>query len=162
MKSITHFLTTAIAATAVFTLSPEAKATDITLDGYGFYKIANKMKYYKNPGPAQSGRYGRLGKGYYHKTTYAFDFITNRDGKRSGDLSFEFWAMPYYGATSGPILMTRGKNPLKGGKSYEYPSPTGQGVNLEERAYPDISVWEYTKKGWKFRDALTFSDKTWL
>ena len=162
MKSIIHLLTTAIAAATVIVAAPAAKATDITLDGYGFYKVSKSMKYYKNPGPAQSGRYGRLGKGYYHKTTYGFDFITNRDGNRSGDLSFEFWALPYKGANSGPILMTRAKNPLAGGKSYKDASPSGQGVNLEERAFPDINVWEYTKKGWKFRDALTFSKSTWL
>lgn len=162
MKSITHFLAAAIAATVVFTSAPEAEAAKITLAGSGFYKISNKIRYYGEPGPKQSGRFGRLGEDYYHKAVYGFDLITNRSGTRSGDLSFEFWAMPYYGATSGYILMTRGKNRLGGGRSYVDPTPSGQAISLDLRRFPELNIWEFTRKGWVNRDAMTFKRSEWL
>ncbi|MBK1814941.1 hypothetical protein JIN84_04900 [Luteolibacter yonseiensis] len=161
MKSITHLLAAAIAVTTAFISAPKAEATPVVLRGAGYYKIANKIKYYVNV-PSQSGRFRHLGEGYYQKTTYGFDYIVNRGNKRSGDLSFEFWAMPYFGATSGEILMTRGRDPLKAGKSYRDADSTGQAVNIDERAFPEINLWEYNGRNWVNRDAFTFSRSTRL
>ena len=107
----------------------------------------------------QSGRKPYLGGGYYHKAEIAMDYITNRSTRRSGDLSFELWAMPYYGATSGVVLMTKGADALGGGGSYTNASPEGYAVLLDRRRFPELNLWEFTRRGWKFRDALSFSRK---
>lgn len=160
MKTILHQLT-AVALFAAAAL-PVAKAADVTLDGYGFYSLARRLAYHPEPGLKQSGRKPYLGGGYYHKAEIGMDYITNRSTRRSGDLSFELWAMPYYGATSGVVLMTKGLDPLRGGRSYRDRSPEGFAVQLDRRRFPELSLWEFTRRGWKFRDALSFPRKTYL
>jgi hypothetical protein len=157
MKTILHQL----AAIALFTAAalPEAKATDVTLDGYGFYSLAHRLAFHPEPGLWQSGRKPYLGGGYYRKAEIGMDFITNRSTRRSGELSFELWAMPYYGATSGVVLMTKGLDSLGGGRSYRDRSPDGFAVLLDRRRFPELNLWEFTRKGWKFRDALSFPRK---
>lgn len=163
MKSITHLLAAAVALAGVFAVAPEAKASKITLDGEFHYKLASKIKFYsKQTAPRQSGRYRNLKKGYYHDVAYGCDFITNNSGNRSGDLSFELWAMPYYGANAGPIIRTTGKDPLKGGKSYTTYTSHGQGISIGKSAFPDINVWEFTRDGWIFRDAYTFKRSNYM
>jgi hypothetical protein len=164
MKSIISKLTTAaVALFAVATVAPEAKAAKVTLDGYGYYALGTKVTYYnKGSVPAQSGRYAGLGRDYYHKITYEMDFITNRSSSGSGSLSYEFWAMPYYEATSGIILMTRGLKPMSGGQSVKSLTKSGLGIYIDARRFPEQNLWEFTSNGWKFRDALTFPQKIWL
>lgn len=157
MKTILHQLT-AIALFAAAAL-PEAKATEVTLDGYGSYSLARRLVFRPEPGVKQSGRKPYLGGGYYHKAEIGMDYITNRTTRRSGDLSFELWAMPYYGATSGVVLMTKGLDSLGGGRSYTNGSAEGYAVLLDRRRFPELNLWEFTRKGWKFRDALSFSRK---
>ncbi len=160
MKTILHKL----AAISLFAASalPEVKAANVTLDGYGFYSLARRQVFHREPGLKQSGRKPYLGAGYYRKAEIGMDYITNRSSKRSGDLSFELWAMPYYGATSGVVLMTKGMKPLRGGGTYRDRSPKGFAVLLDRRRFPELSLWEFTRKGWKFRDALSFPRKTYL
>lgn len=138
---------------------PEASATDVTLDGYGYYNRSNKMRYYGKDGTRQSGRYRYLGADYYRSTRIGMDYLTNRSNYRSGSLSFEFWAMPYYGATDGIVLMTLGTSPLPAGRSKRNFSATGYAVSLETYRYPELNIWEYTSEGWGFRDALSFTGK---
>lgn len=160
MKSILHHLTAAtVALLAVTAAIPEAKAAQVTLDGTGFYSLARRLVYHPEPGLKQSGRKPYLGEGYYHKAEIGMDYITNRSTRRSGDLSFELWAMPYYGANSGIILMTKGLNRLGGGNSYRDASPEGFAVLLDRRRFPELNLWEYTRRGWKYRDALSFTRK---
>ena len=162
MKSIvTKITTAALALLAMAHVAPEAKAANITLDGYGYYALGTKVTYYGSA-PKQTGRYKSLGSDYYHKITYEMDFITNRSGSSSGSLSYEFWAMPYYDSKSGIILMTRGLQPMAGGLSVKSLSKSGLGVFLDARRFPEMNIWEYTSKGWKFRDFLTFPRKIWL
>ena len=149
---------------AAVTVAPEAKAAKVTLDGYGQYFTDNSpgaVKYY-NSGVKQGGRYKNLGADYYHKATITMDFITNRSNGGSGSLSFEFWAMPFKGATSGIILMTKGLDPLPAKKSYKYVSAKGYAISLDRRRFPEINLWEFTSNGWKFKDVLTFPRKTYL
>ncbi|HEX7261462.1 MAG TPA: hypothetical protein VF258_06570 [Luteolibacter sp.] len=160
MKTILHQLT-AIALFAVAAL-PETKAANVTLDGYGFYSLGRRLAFHPEPGLRQSGRKPYLGGGYYHKAEIGMDFITNRSTRRSGDLSLELWAMPYYGATSGVILMTKGMDSLGGGRFYRDRSLEGFAVQLDRRRFPELSLWEFTRRGWKFRDALSFTRKTYL
>lgn len=164
MKSILCKLTVAAVAIAGMTsFAPKAEAAKLLLDGYGYYKVANKVKYYPQfKAPKQSGRYINLGADYYHKTSYGMDYLTNQSRAKSGDLSFEFWAMPYYGATKGVVLMTHGLKPIKARKTFSKVSAKGWAVDLDRRRFPELSIWEYTRQGWKFRDALTFDYKTWL
>jgi hypothetical protein len=58
--------------------------------------------------------------------------------------------------------MTHGLSPLRGGYSYRKLSVSGHALSLDEWRYPDINLWEYTRKGWKFKDSLTFTKKSYL
>lgn len=149
------------AATFALACSFHTHAANVTLDGSGSYRMETSIRYYGG-GVKQNGRYSNLGADYYHKVSYGMDWVTNRSTNSSGPLSIEFWGMPYYGATSGIVLMTRGANPLGGGKYYYDKTWTGWKVYLDEFRFPEISLWESTRKGWRFRDALSFRRKTLL
>lgn len=162
MKSFIQKLTTS--AVAAFTLAaavPTARAANVTLDGYGYYTLNTRVTYYGSA-PNQSGRYNTLGSDYYHGLSYKMDFITNHSNHASGSLSYEFWAMRYYNSTSGIIIMTRGLNAFPAHFSSKSVFVKGQGIYLDRRRFPEINLWEYTRYGWKFRDALTFSRKVYL
>jgi hypothetical protein len=162
MKSIIHQLT-AVASVlfAVAVSAPESQATNVRLKGSGYYDLGSYHVFLRG-GKEQSGRYRNLGRDYYHKIEYGMDYITNRSDYKSGSLSYEFWAMPYYGATSGIVLMTRGLSPLWGGERYVDLYRNGWGISLDRYRYPEQNLWEYTGSGWKFRDSLAFSRKTLL
>lgn len=162
MKSITRNFTAA--AAALLTLigaAPQTRASKITLDGSGYYEFLSPAKFYSG-GVKQGGRYGNLGSDYYHKTTISMRWITNRSTNRSGNLSFEFWGMPFYGASKGLVLMTRPLNSLGGGGSYTNKTSTGHSISLDEYRFPELNIWEHTNKGWKFRDALSFKQDNLL
>ncbi len=131
MKSIFQPIATAIAlvGAAAIVAPRAATAADVRLDGYGFYSLKNRVKYYGR-GKPQSGRYKNLGADYYHQAKIGMDFLTNHSNSRSGNLSFELWAMPYYGATSGIILMTRKLSPLGSGKSRTNLRASGNAIPL--------------------------------
>src|SRR6478672_2375254 len=125
MKSITHrFTIAAIALVAAVSSVPEARATLVSFGGTGSFNFTSKESYFSG-GRAQTGRYRNLGAGYYHSAEYTVKRITNKSSYKSASMSFEFWAMPYLGATSGPILMTYGLGPLGGGYHYSYPTAYG-------------------------------------
>ncbi len=161
MKTTIKLFTAAAVIFAAVTTSPEARATAVTLDGSAHYTIRNTEVYYGG-GVAQSGRYQNLGSGYYHNTTYGIEFLTNSSTHRSGSLSFDFWGMPYYGATSGLILMTRGLDRLAAMSSVTTLSRSGLAVSLNARRFPELDLWEYTINGWRFRDAFRFTQKDLL
>ncbi len=162
MKSIIPRLTTAIIALfTAFVTIPEANATKLRLSGSGYYNLDSRESYFKGGRP-QSGRYDNLGAGYYHNAEIGMQRVVNRSNYRSGSMSFELWAMPYYGATSGPVLMTYGLDPLKAGFQYSNASAFGKAVSLNKRKYPEFELYEYTNKGWVWRDLLKFSSKTLL
>lgn len=163
MKSLVQKITAAaIVLTAAATTLTESQAAAIRLDGYGYYANRGKINFYNGGGPKQSGRYSKLGSDYYHKVSYEMDFVTNHSGKQSGSLSYEFWAMKYYQATTGIVLMTRGLQPMKGYQSVESLQRTGLAVSIDRKRFPEINIWEYTRKGWTFRDALSFAYRDWL
>lgn len=159
MKTLARTL--AAAVFSIVTAVPAAQAANITLDGYGFYKLAYGDSYLRG-GAKQTGRYRNLGADYYRKAEIGMDYASNRSRTRSGDLSFELWALPYYGATSGPILMTSGLRSLGGGQFYRNLRSRGSAISLDEFRFPDLSIWEFTSAGWIFRDSLTFSRKDLL
>lgn len=142
-----------MAATAL-----ETQAAKLRLDGYGYYDVRSSDVFSKS-GKEQSGRYKNLGRDYYHKVKYGIDFVSNYSGSYSGSVSYEFWAMPFYGATSGIILMTRGVGKMSPDESYEDVAKSGYAVSLDARRFPEQSLWELTRDGWKFRDALSFTRK---
>ena len=162
MKSITRNIMAATAALLTwFTTTPDSQAAKVTLDGSGFYDLGNTVKYYGG-GVKQTGRYRNLGADYYHKATISMQWITNRSSKTSGDLSFELWAMRYYGATKGIVLMTRSADPIRGGSYYFEKEWRGYAIFLDEYRYPELNLWEYTQKGWKWKDALSFRQNNLL
>lgn len=163
MKSKIQQLTAAAVTLCTFAASaPKAEAADITLDGYGYYSRSNYERFYGNGGKTQSGRVRYLQSDYYRKTEIGIDFLTNRSNSKSGSLSFEFWALPYYGATRGIVLMSLGTSPLNGGTSKRNFHGDGFAVSLDASKYPELNIWEYTRNGWKFRDALSFTRKARL
>jgi hypothetical protein len=103
-----------------------------------------------------------LGAGYYHNVEIGIDFLTNHSTVSSGSLSYEFWAMPYYNATSGIILATHGVDSMKAGSSHSNFSRDGLTVLLNARRFPEQNLWELTRNGWKFRDVLRFTRKNLL
>jgi hypothetical protein len=133
-----------------------AQATDLSLRGYG---SVNESAYesYSYYGAPQSGRYRNLGEGYYRRTTIRVDGISNYSSWRSGSLSFELWAMPYYGANSGNVLMTTNAGAVYGRSTKWNVQRTGNKVALDEFAFPELNIWEYTRYGWSFADNIAFS-----
>lgn len=160
-KYFTRTFLSALAATALFSTTG-AQATNVTLDGTGYYTFNSSVRYY-GTGAKQYGRYANLGADYYHNTTISMQWITNRSRKwQSGPLSFEFWGMPFYGANTGIVLMTRSANPLNAGRSYQNRKWSGWAIFLDQYRFPELNLWESTGKGWKFRDALSFRRKNLL
>jgi len=137
-----------------------AKASNLRLQGYA---SVNESSYerYRN-GAWQGGRYRNLGEGYYRRTTIRMKRIRNYSNWRSGSTSFELWAMPYYGANSGTVLMTSNAGRINRHSSKWNVRRTGNKVALDGYAFPELNLWEYTRNGWRFRDNRTFSWKRWM
>lgn len=154
-QTIRSLVSSAAALAALVSFTPAAGAAKVTLDGSGSYSLSGKWKYYRQ-GTKQSGRYLNLGEDYYRQASIRMQFITNRSRSTSGSISFELWALRYYGATSGIVLMTRGADPLRGGYYYTNRTFSGHSVFLDEVRYPELSLWEFTNRKWIFRDALSF------
>jgi hypothetical protein len=156
MKSITRNITAA--AAAIITLigaTTQTHAAKLTLDGYGYYEFGHKIRHSK-AGVSQTGRYSNLTGAYYRRAEIGMDWITSHSTSRSGKLSFELWGMSYYGATKGIVVMTRSLDSISGGNYRKNVSRNGNAVFLEEYRFPEVNLWEKTKSGWKFKDALSF------
>lgn len=153
-RQFTSAILSTLAATALLSTG-EIQAARVTLDGSGYYTFNSSPRYY-GMGAKQYGRYRNLGADYYRNTTISMEWITNRSKNHSGPLSFEYWGMPFYGADSGIVLMTRSANPLNAGRFYKNRSWRGWAIFLDEFRFPELNLWESTRRGWKFRDALSF------
>lgn len=138
-----------------------AEAARITLDGAGYYALGSKTRYFKS-GVRQRGRYSNLGTDYYRRGRIGMRWVTNNTPRRTGGLSFELWAMQYYGAESGIVLMTTSLGRLPGKSFLKRPERNGYAVSLDRRRFPELNLWEYTKAGWKWRDSLRFGRRDWL
>jgi hypothetical protein len=157
---ITRTFLTAFASFTIFSAS-DSQAANVTLDGSGYYKFTSSARYLSS-GAKQYGRYSNLGADYYRTTTISMEWVTNRSSSNSGPLSFEFWGMPYYGADTGIVLMTRSADPLRAGRYYKNRRWQGSAVFLDEYRFPELNLWESTRNGWRFRDALSFRRKNLL
>lgn len=150
-------LSLAIAAATILATfsSPKAEAVKVTLDGTGHYRFTSQVRYYT--GVKQSGRYKRLGADYYRKTVIGMRWVTNNSRRASRPLSIELWGMPFYGAESGIVLMTKDAGKLRAFQSYRGRKWQGWSIFLDEYRFPEINIWEAKKRrGWSFRDALSF------
>ena len=155
MKKLIQFpILGALAATLLFSTT-DTRAAQVTLDGSGYYTFNSSVRFY-GMGAPQYGRYRNLGADYYRNTTISMEWITNRSQNNSGPLSFEYWGMPFYGSDTGIVLMTRSADPLRAGRYYKNRSWRGWAVFLDEYRFPEFSIWESTRNGWRFRDALSF------
>ncbi len=158
MKSIIQQITAAaVAITALVATAPELRATKLTLEGSGYYELGEEVRFYGGRGKKQSGKFKYLGADFYHKAEIGIEEVANNSKFRSGTMSFEFWALDFFGAESGLILMTHKVTPLKARRFYEELDRKGYAIFLDERLYPELSLWEFTIDGWQFRDALSFS-----
>jgi hypothetical protein len=138
-----------------------AKGADLEMRGYGSVS-ESPYESYSSRGAAQSGRYRNLGSGYYRRTTIGVDAIQNYSSFRSGSISFELWAMPYYGATSGTVLMTTNAGDVSRFSTKRNVYRTGNKLSYDGYAFPELNIWEYTRSGWGFRDNITFSLNRWM
>lgn len=138
-----------------------AKAADLELRGYGSVS-ESRYESYLRYGAAQDGRYRNLGAGYYRRTTIGVDGIRNYSSFGSGSLSFELWAMPYYGASSGSVLMTTYAGSVYGSATKWNVYRTGNKEAFNGYAFPELNLWEYTRSGWGFRDNIAFSRSRWM
>ena len=159
-KYIQKFTVAAAMIAASVGMIPEANATAVRLDGSGYYVLRPNLVYYPNGAP-QTGRYANrsLGAGYYRNVEIGIEFLTNHSAVPSGSLSYEFWAMPFYEASSGIILATHGVRALRPGESVRNLYKVGMTVFLDARRFPEQNLWEYTPNGWRFRDVLRFTAK---
>lgn len=150
-----------VAMVSTFSGVSVVKAADLDMRGYG---SVNESPYeaYSRYGASQSGRYRNLGTGYYRRTTIGVDAIRNYSGFRSGSISFELWAMPYYGATSGTVLMTTNAGDVSGFSTKRNVYRTGNKMSYDGYAFPELNIWEFTRSGWGFRDNITFSLNRWM
>jgi hypothetical protein len=157
MKTIASRIVIA-AITVAASISHSSAIPVVSLDGSGAYSLGNSD--FRDSGRGlQSGRYRNLGRTYYHTASYDMDEINNNTDVRSGSLSFEFWGLRFYKALRGPILMTYGLSPLGGGNFYQNAFAEGFAVSLGRFAYPELNLVEYTRRGWKWRDSLSFSNR---
>ncbi len=162
MKAFTTSLGIAtIAIASLFSLTPTARAAYVTLDGYGTYRLSN-FERYSPRGAYQGGRYRNLGADYYRKSRIGIDAISNRSRFRSGSLSFELWALPFFGANSGTVLMTSNANRLNPRRSLTRVFRYGNAVSLDRWAFPELNLWEFTRRGWRFKDAVSFGRRDLL
>jgi hypothetical protein len=162
MKSMK--LKSTIAAAAAITLLSSvmpAKAARIRLEGSGFYDVSTQVRFFPG-GRQQGGRYSNLGSDFYRRTTIGMEWIVNRSNFKSGNLSFEFWGMPFFGADQGVVLMTRGLRPMTARRMFRGLQQTGWGIFLDEVRFPEINVSERVRRGWAFRDALSFRRRNLL
>lgn len=159
MKTIASIVAAAVMGYAGMFQSSTAVAADVTLEGFGYYELGNRTSYYRY-GTAQRGRYSNLGAGYYRTSEIGMDEVANHSNSRSGSLSFELWALPYYGATSGTVLMTQQLSPLWGGYSHIDIASYGRALSLNRYRYPELNLYEFTRYGWQWRDALSFGYRT--
>lgn len=148
-------LTAAMAAMAFTLAAPSAEAAKIRFEGPASYDLATRVKY-RAKAPAQSGRYRTLGRGYYHAGTIGMRWIDNRSAKISGPLSFEFWALRFVGANSGPILSTSAVKRISGFDSFYDVRKSSYTLYIDRFRFPDINIWERRDGRWNFRDAFTF------
>jgi hypothetical protein len=162
MKTIHRNITAALAAMLAFTgITGESRAANVTLDGDASYTLGRYVSYSPN-GRMQSGRYGNFGADNYHHATIGIQVLTNRSGTKSGRMSFELWAMPFYGATSGVVLMTKGLGALEAGRYRSPVRPDGYAIFLNRNRFPELNLWELTSSGWRHRDHVTFTRKDLL
>ncbi|NJR42656.1 MAG: hypothetical protein HC767_08280 [Akkermansiaceae bacterium] len=140
----------------------EVRATNLTLEGSGYYDIDRKSFYIGRGGAAQSGRYRSLGSDYYRETAIGMDEISNNSRSRSGTMSFEFWGLDFFGANGGFVLMTSRVKSLKGKRFYDGVDRIGDSVFLDEFRYPELNLYELTRSGWRYRDSLSFSEDSLL
>lgn len=150
-----------VAIVSLFNGISVAKAADLELGGYGAVSESSYERY-SYSGASQSGRYRNLGEGYYRRTTISADGIRNYSSWRSGTLSFELWALPYYGATSGSVLMTTNAGTINGRSTKWNMYRTGNKMALDDYAFPELNLWEYSSGGWNYRDNITFSRDRWM
>lgn len=161
IKSMLCGFTAAAAVFAVSATAPTVAASEITLDGPAYFSLSKKARFYSR-GSSQGGRYSNLGRGYYRRADLGIGAVDNYSPYETGDLSFEFWALPFYGATKGVVLMTTDIGWLEGDQSFVDLEMTGSAVFLNRRRFPEMNIWEYTYDGWEFRDAFAFARKTRL
>jgi hypothetical protein len=107
-------------------------------------------------GAKQTGRFRNFGTGYYDTGYVSVSTIVNRSAVRTGSLSLELWATPYYGAAYGFVNFSRALNPLSARHYYPTVFRSGlfriYGANITAY-YPRLNLYELSN-GWKLRAFL--------
>lgn len=153
MKPSIFLLTLGLALT-----TGKLSATEVELEGPWSASL-NSSRSYFSYGRAMSGKYQRLGAGYYRYGRISGGDISNNDyDYDSGYLSLNFWRLNYYGGTTGNILFTRGFDDLPSGYYHPDVYCTGYFRSPGRYGYGDISLEEYDYDyGWYETDDIPFS-----
>lgn len=159
--SIAQFTIAAAVVFAFASTAPEAKCADVAFQGFGSYDVRSSERFFSRP-PRQGGRFRSLGADFYRRAEIEVDAVRNFSRGRSGNMSFELWAMPFFGASRGSVLMTNGLRPLNGRRSFRGVFATGFAVSLNQPGFAELSLWEFNRRRWRFRDALSFTNRDWF
>lgn len=159
MKTQVSRGTTAIGTALLFMVialsAPLAMAAKLKMDG-GFVTLGvDKAIRFTQ----QSGRYPDLGKNYYRTATIGCTAIRNTStAGRSGQLSLEYWALPYYTSKTGTPLMSVLLPSIKGGKRINNVNEIGPAAYYNAEGYVQLRLYEYTSGKWVLRASKIIGD----
>ena len=151
MKSLASKFIAAAISLVTLSVSTNTAQAAAQIDGFCGFLLATG-KTYKSHGAAQTGRYMNLGSGYYRSgSILGCEKIFNNGFFKTGAMSLELWAMPYYGATSGKVSMSLGTPSLAPLKSRTVYTTNGNAKSFNSYSFGSVQLFEYTSTGWKFR-----------
>lgn len=139
--------------------APLARAAKLKIDG-GFVTLGlNKVARLSQ----ESGRYPDLGRNYYRTATIGCKAISNTSKTgRSGQLSFEYWALPYLGADTGKPLMSVLLPSLKSGKKVSNLSKLNFAGYYNAYGYIQLRLYEMSGGTWVLRASKNIGNRQLL
>ncbi len=143
-----------------FTLSaPLALAAKFKIDG-GFVTLRSDRAIKLSQ---ESGRYPNLGRNYYRTASIGCKSVINTSKKGiSGQLSLEYWAMPYIDSTTGTPLMSVLLPPVKAGKRINDISKDAQAGYYNANGYIQLRLYEYSGGVWLLRSSKSVGSRQLL
>jgi hypothetical protein len=106
-----------------------------------------------------SGRYSNLGKNYYRTATIGCTAVRNISASgRSGQLSLEYWALPFFTSKTGTPLMSALLPSIKGGKKLSNVSKVGPAAYYNADGYIQLRLYEFSAGKWVLRASKLIGD----
>lgn len=106
-----------------------------------------------------SGRYPNLGRNYYRTATIGCTAVRNTSATgRSGQLSLEYWALPFFTSKTGTPLMSALLPPINGGKRLNNVSKVGPAAYYNADGYVQMRLYEFSAGKWVLRASKIIGD----